>query len=382
MNKRSVRALVEWFSAHARELPWRAAPGRPRDPYAVLVSEAMLQQTQVSRIVERFPKFMSRFPTVESLAGADERDVLALWSGLGYYRRARSLHGAAKMVVDRFNGEMPRTVEELLQLPGVGRYTAGAIASLAYGVAAPIVDGNVARVMLRVHGREARADDREVQPWLWQQAGELARTSADERDMGAAIANEAIMELGATVCLPSPATPRCSACPFAPRCVARTDGSYDRIPLPKLAAKRSTVYCAAAVVHDRDGRVLLEQRGLDGMWAGMWQVPTLAPTDRPPTRGAPAAALGLRATTLKARGSFTHTTTHRDVAFTVYAALSSDACAAGRRWTQRSRLHELGISSAQMRTIELGSNSIITVPAAAARRARPARRAAGSAPGP
>jgi len=376
VNGKHVRALTDWFAANARELPWRAAIGVARDPYAVLVSEAMLQQTQVSRVVERFPRFMARFGTVQELADADDRDVLAMWSGMGYYRRARNLHAAAKMIVERFGGRVPRSVDSLRELPGVGRYTAGAIASMAFGEAAPIVDGNVARVLLRVHGRAVRPDDRESQGWLWERAEEVSR--AGLRAAGAGVANEAMMELGARVCLPLPATPRCGVCPLAGVCAAHREGKEMLIPLPKMAAVRRTVYCAAVVVRDARGRVLLEQRGEGGMWAGLWQSPTVEREDRPPTRAEAARGVGMKAAELEARGGFTHTTTHRDVSFVVYAASNLKQASPGLRWRARSRLGELGISSAQMRVIKLGMDDAVTGTVAAGPRQRPVRTAAGS----
>lgn len=354
MDARAIRALTDWFAAGARDLPWRLPIGAQRDPYAVLVSEAMLQQTQVSRVVDLFPRFMQRFPTVHALAAADERDILAMWSGMGYYRRAKNLHAAAKMIVERFGGKVPRDTDSLLHLPGVGRYTAGAIASLAFGEAAPIVDGNVARVLLRVHGREARADDRALQPWLWQRAADIAAAGSLIRGAGAA--NEAMMELGATVCLPPPATPRCEACPLAPGCAARVNRSFDRIPLPKAAAKKSAIHCAAVAIQDSRGRILLEQRGHGGMWAGMWQAPTLERTDRPPTRAELARAVGLKAADLSPRGTFTHITTHRTIEFAVFAAAWPSAGRPARgEWCEPAELASRGISSAQNRILKMAA---------------------------
>lgn len=362
VNSRTIDALARWFRANARTLPWRGPIGEQRDPWAVLVSETMLQQTQVSRVLERFPRFMRRFPTAQALAAAPEHDVLAEWAGLGYYRRARNLHAAARMIVDRFEGVVPRTVEALLELPGVGRYTAGAIASIAFGDAAPIVDGNVARVLLRVHGREVRADDRAIQPWLWEHAAKLAAAGA--KGMGAGVVNEALMELGATVCLPAPAMPRCESCPLRAACAAHSAGTQSRIPLPKAAASRRAVYCASAVVVDARGRVLLEQRGDDGMWAGLWQTPTIERTDRAPTRAQLARTLGLAAAELHACGGFTHITTHREVEFAVYGVQWSSAARNRTRkgtWVEPVRLHEFGMSNAHKRVLELALTPPVTV---------------------
>lgn len=348
-------ALSRWFRANARTLPWRGPIGAPRDPWAVLVSETMLQQTQVSRVLERFSRFMRRFPTAQSLAAAPEHDVLAEWAGLGYYRRARNLHAAAKMIVDRFDGLVPRTLDDLLVLPGVGRYTAGAVASIAFGDAAPIVDGNVARVLLRVHGREARIDDRETQRFLWEQAAKLAAAGAKGRQ-GAGVVNEAIMELGATVCLPAPAMPRCDSCPLRVACAASRAGTQSRIPRPKAAAERRTVYSAAALIVDARGRLLLERRGDDGMWAGLWQPPSIERSDRAPTRGELARSLGRAAAELKVCGGFMHMTTHREVEFVVFRVQRSLAAAARTpkgTWVEPVRLHEYGISNAHKRVLSM-----------------------------
>ncbi|MFG0315432.1 MAG: A/G-specific adenine glycosylase, partial [Phycisphaerales bacterium] len=194
-----TRALEAWFRASARELPWRTDT---RDPYRSLVSELMLQQTQVSRVIEKFGPFLERFPTVEALAAAPEDDVLAAWSGLGYYRRARLLHACAKAIVEHHDGVVPDSLDDLLELPGIGRYTAGAIASMVFGQRAPIVDGNVARVLLRVHNKPVPQTEKTTIDWAWQRAEELVGACDDP-----AVFNEAMMELGATVCVPK--GPRC-----------------------------------------------------------------------------------------------------------------------------------------------------------------------------
>jgi A/G-specific adenine glycosylase len=267
---RIVEPLVAWFANAKRDLPWRDLPAGRRDPYRTLVSEAMLQQTQVSRVVEKFRAFIERFPTVDALAAADERDVMTQWAGLGYYRRARNLHAAARHVVERCGRTFPSDVEGLLELPGVGRYTAGAIASLALGRPAPIVDGNVARVMLRVQGRDLDPQAPATTAWAWEQAATFA-SAAGER---AGEANEALMELGATVCTPG-ANPSCGACPLSERCEARRLGVQDRIPKPKKAKAPTKWWMAVLVIRDDQGRLLCERRGPEGLWAGLRQPVTL-----------------------------------------------------------------------------------------------------------
>ncbi len=371
---RVVRAVAAWFRVHARPLPWRTTP---RDPYAALVSEAMLQQTQVSRVVEHYGRFMTRFPTLAALAAADERDVLALWSGLGYYRRARSLHAAAREIVVRFGGEVPREASELATLPGIGRYTAGSIASIVFDRPAPIVDGNVLRVLLRVNGRDLNPTAAATAAWAWGEATHLAE-AAHARGAGLAGAcNEGLMELGATVCVPPPGQPRCEACPLREVCGARAKGTQGRIPRAKAVRAPITVRCAAVVITDPRGRVLLEQRSQQGMWAGMWQCPTLERTGdsagadilsarakrpRTPVLFSPgdisafARLRGATGTPVRV-GSFIHHTTHRTFHFTVYSARAA-ACTrknAGRLWRKPDDLAGLGMSNATKRVIAIAT---------------------------
>lgn len=343
--------VSRWFAEHARPLPWRAPAGL-RDPYVSLVSEVMLQQTQVSRVLERFDAFLTRFPDVQTLAAAPEADVLALWSGMGYYRRARGLHAAARTIVVRHGGRVPRDVRDLRQLPGVGRYTAGAIASMVYGDLEPAVDGNVARVLLRVEGREV--EQQEGARWAWARAGSLVRT-AGAVGVGAGVLNEGLMELGAVVCLPRGT--RCDICPLLPVCRAAKRGRQERIPSPKARAARQALYCAAVVLEDHRRRVLVEQRGDRGMWAGLWQVVTLESRVNELEQDELKAALGIEG--LARVEDFTHVTTHRDVRFAVWRCPRLSAAQAkrvisyrpGAVWMSREEVAKLGISSAQQRVL-------------------------------
>lgn len=306
-------AIERWFAQAARDLPWRDGLPGSRDPYRALVAEAMLQQTQVSRVVEKFGPFLKRFPTVQSLAHAGEADVLAMWSGLGYYRRARNLHAAAKAVVQQFGGEFPRSPAELQSLPGVGRYTSGAIASIALGIAAPIVDGNVARVLLRIHGRAAASDDRSVQDWLWTEAQQLVTAATSPGAL-----NEGLMELGATVCLPAPATPRCTACPVQSQCTAHARKQELEIPLPKSRTVRKDMLCRVARVVRADGALLVEQRPEKGMWGGLWQAVTLEGKSALPTAAALAKAIGISSRELGPADTQEFLATHRRVELHVH----------------------------------------------------------------
>jgi len=250
--------LETWFAGAKRELPWRKKGRSKRDRgYRTLVAEAMLQQTQVSRVVERFGPFMKQFPNIEALAQAKEQEILALWQGLGYYRRARHLHAAAKMVVEEFNGVVPDSIDDLLRLPGVGRYTAGAIASIAYQHPEPIVDGNVTRVVARLLALEAPTESREAQRMIWDEATRFVERASHPADF-----NQAFMELGSTVCLPRGA--RCEACPITDACRAKARNRVDQIPAPKKPANQREIYAASIVVRKGD-RLLLVQRPAQGI---------------------------------------------------------------------------------------------------------------------
>ena len=247
------RRLLAWYDRHARDLPWR----RTRDPYAIWVSEIMLQQTRVAAVIEHYHEFLKRFPTVETLASAREASVLAVWSGLGYYRRARMLHAAARKVVRELGGEIPRTTAGLRELPGIGRYTAAAIASIASGERAAVVDGNVERVLQRLTGE--RLDGEHV----WRAAEELLapRRPGDF--------NQAMMELGATVCLPR--GPLCLMCPLQELCETRGELSVAGKAAPQ--EKREIHYA----LNCRDNKVFLVQRPQNvSLMPGMWELPELA----------------------------------------------------------------------------------------------------------
>jgi A/G-specific adenine glycosylase len=244
-------ALLRWYSANRRDLPWR----RTRDPYAIWVSEIMLQQTRVAAVIDYYERFMREFPTVEALAAAEEDRVLAAWSGLGYYRRARNLQAAARKIVDELKGEVPKTSDALRELPGIGRYTSAAIASIAFGEPVAVVDGNVERVLERLDG-VARSGES-----VWTRAQELmASKSAGDW-------NQAMMELGATVC--TPIAPRCDACPVRSWC--KLPGHDVR----KAQGARKKKELAFGLVV-RGERVYLQQRSKsDSLMAGMWDLPAI-----------------------------------------------------------------------------------------------------------
>jgi A/G-specific adenine glycosylase len=237
-----TRRLARWYRANARALPWRAT----RDPYAVWLSEVMAQQTTLEVVTPRWIRFRSRFPSVEALARAPERDVLAEWSGLGYYARARNLHRAAKAVARA--GTFPRTLEGWRALPGVGAYTAAAVSSICFGVPEPVVDGNVVRVLCRLHG--LRLDPKA--PATLARVRALARPLVPARSPGDH--NQAVMELGALVC--TPRAPRCGACPLRPLCRAAARGTPEAFPRAATRVPPKTIHLVGAIV-ERDGKILL-----------------------------------------------------------------------------------------------------------------------------
>ncbi|MDX1645671.1 MAG: A/G-specific adenine glycosylase [Longimicrobiales bacterium] len=246
-------ALLAHYDRHGRDLPWR----RDHDPYRVLVSEVMLQQTRVETVLGYYEPWLERFPTVAALAAADEEEVLKAWEGLGYYRRARNLHRAARVVRER--GEMPTTFRGLRELPGVGEYTAGAVASIAFGRLVPAVDGNVRRVLARLFDV---ADPKSA--WLRDTADRLV----DPERPGDW--NQALMELGATVC--SPRSPACPACPLGAWCAAREAGTQLERPAPTQRRSAPAARFALAVLQ-RGGRVLVEKRPREGLLGGLWALP-------------------------------------------------------------------------------------------------------------
>ncbi len=254
--------LLAWYKANKRSFPWRDHP----DPYAVWVSEIMCQQTRVETVIPYFETWMKKFPTVKALAAATEHDVLNEWEGLGYYTRARNLHKAAKVVVDKFKGELPRNLDELQSLPGIGRYTVGAIASLAFRMDEPTLDGNIRRIFSRLFDMEEYADSQEGEKILW----ELAAKNLPEGRAGDY--NQALMDLGAMVCLPK--NPRCLLCPLMTLCKARENGTQELRPAMKPKKQIPTYIYAAAVIVER-GRVLLSQRPRDGLLGGMWEFPNV-----------------------------------------------------------------------------------------------------------
>jgi len=253
--------LLRWFRAHARDLPWR----RRRTPYRVWLSELMLQQTRVETVIPYFGRFTAEFPDFRSLAAAPRDRVLKLWEGLGYYARARNLHAAARRVADEHGGELPSSLDALRELPGIGPYTAAAIGSLAFGLPAAVVDGNVIRVLSRITALE----DDVSRPATRARLQALADRLLSRRAPGAF--NEAMMELGATVCMPR--APACGRCPVRALCRARAEGDPQAYPRKARRAAVPHKHVGAALTVNRAGKLLIAQRGEHGMLGGMWEFP-------------------------------------------------------------------------------------------------------------
>jgi len=287
--------LVAWQRDYGRhDLPWQGGD----DPYPVWLSEIMLQQTQVETVVPYFRRFLTCFPDLRALAAADEEAVLSLWSGLGYYSRARNLHAAARRIALAHGGRFPEDVEAIRALPGVGRSTAAAIAAFAFGHRCAILDGNVKRVLSRIFAVDGWPGEKAVENRLWR----LAESLLPEDDIRAY--TQGIMDLGATVC--TRASPRCGACPFEDDCLANRQGRQRELPGPR-PRKALPEKAAGMLVLLRAREVLLEKRPSSGIWGGLWSLPECAETDDPLTA---ARRLGLEADAAEALPAISHSFTH------------------------------------------------------------------------
>jgi len=272
-----VAPLLNWFAANARDLPWR----RTLDPYAIWVSEIMLQQTQVKTVIPYFERWMRELPTIEALANASSEKIHKLWEGLGYYTRVRNMQKAAQVIMEKHGGEFPRQFESVLALPGIGRYTAGAICGIAFNQPTPILDGNVIRVLTRVFGIREKAREKETNARLWQLAESLVGAAVDckfrisnfKSLAGPCSAlNQSFMELGATICTPK--QPKCEICPVTQLCIARRKCIVER--LPNLGERvTSTARRFVACVIENNGAILVRQRP-DGVVNGyLWEFPNV-----------------------------------------------------------------------------------------------------------
>jgi A/G-specific adenine glycosylase len=344
------RRLLAWFDRHRRDLPWR----RSRDAYAIWVSEVMLQQTQVATVIPYYQRFLARFPCVADLAAADEQEVLRHWEGLGYYRRARSLHRAARVLVTEYRGELPDDPEVWRQLPGIGRYTLGAILSQAFDRRLPIVEANSQRLLCRLFTLREPPPATAAQKRLWQLAEAIlpARRAGDF--------NQALMELGALVC--TPAAPACERCPLARHCRARQLGIQDQLPM-RAPAPLAEHLDEVAVVVRRGDKVLVVQRPADARrWANLWEFPHDV-LQAGETHETAAARILAEATAVKADvGTELATVRHGVTRFKITLVCLAAAFRGGRfrcgqyqqgRWVAPPRLAELPFSTPQRRLARL-----------------------------
>lgn len=332
--------LLAWFDRHGRhDLPWQ----HPRSAYRVWLSEIMLQQTQVTTVIPYFRRFMQALPTLPDLAAADEDRVLALWSGLGYYRRARFAHQAARTCVEKHDGQLPRDFDALEALPGIGRSTAGAILAQAHGLRFPILDGNVKRVLTRYHGIHGYPGSSPVARELWQLAW--------QHTPGERVADytQAIMDLGATLCTRT--RPHCESCPLAAGCIAHRDGLTARLPERKPAKALPQRRTVMLLLLDPEGRILLEKRGPQGVWASLWSLPE----SRDGAHAGEDAAQLADVTQAQTLEAFTHTFSHYRLEITpvlFHGATNRPGIADNDRlrWCSREDLAQLGLP-APIRTL-------------------------------
>ncbi|MEM6792528.1 MAG: A/G-specific adenine glycosylase [Acidobacteriota bacterium] len=334
----SAQLLLEWYRRQKRDLPWR----RSRDPYAIWISEIMLQQTQVVKVVPYFENFLERFPTVEDLAAAPIDEVLALWSGLGYYRRARLLHRAACELASE-GRSLPRTAEELQKLPGIGAYTSAAIASIAFGEVVPVLDGNVERVAARRLALPEDPKKSAVKKKLLREVSGLV----DANHPGDS--NQALMELGATVCRPQ--SPTCLLCPIEEDCLGK--GNPEAYPPPRKRRAKQSVIFHIALVRREEGILLVRRSQAAELFAGMWELPTLETSGKPLGQREAAQlygkAYGGRWTIEASVGSASHGITHRSITAHVHPAAveAGDRISEGPEaaWVQLEDLGGYAVSS-------------------------------------
>jgi A/G-specific adenine glycosylase len=347
----TVRALLAWYEAERRDLPWRYGPRKKADPYRVWLSEIMLQQTTVKAVVPYFQKFVARWPTVSALAAAQLEEVLQQWAGLGYYSRARNLKACADAVVRDYGGEFPRAENELLKLPGIGPYTAAAIAAIAFGEKATPVDGNVERVVSRLFAV------RQPLPGAKPEIRRLAATLTPQRRAGDFA--QAMMDLGAEICTPK--KPSCLVCPVQQDCSASAQNLAELLPLRGAKAARPSRYGIAFLVQREDGAVLLRQRPEAGLLGGMLEVPSTPWGDVVPIRKEAMRSAPITAAWLPVPGAVVHVFTHFRLELIVYRALvpidasftlwaEQERC----RWVQRRDLHAQALPSVMKKVIAHG----------------------------
>jgi A/G-specific adenine glycosylase len=338
-EKRLQKRLTGWYHRNKRDLPWR----KTCDPYRILVSEIMLQQTQVATVIPYYLRFIRTFPTVASLARSPLQNILKLWEGLGYYSRARNLHRAAQDIHEQWIDQVPSTVEGLSSLPGIGRYTAGAVASIAFGVTAPVLDGNVRRVLCRIFAIRKDPRNAVVQERLWR----LAKDLLPKRNVGDF--NQALMELGATVCLPR--TPSCSVCPVRESCRAHRLGLQNRLPV-RIEGRAIPHHKISVVLIQNGQSLLIGPRPERGLLAGLWSFPEMDGLKSTTSRGIEREVenrFGLKAALLRPLEPVTHTFSHKRITYYPFlfeCASPPDRLPGSWRWIPTRKIEDFPLPTA------------------------------------
>ncbi len=317
------RKLLAWYRTEKRKLPWRLS----KDPYSILVSEIMLQQTQVDTVIPYYERWLKKFPDFETLAAADEATVLKFWQGLGYYRRAKMLHQTAKAVFEIHAGKLPSHPAELLNLPGIGRYTAGAIASIAFDAKAAIVDGNVIRIITRINAIKDNTAEKSTLEKIWQIAGDWL----PEKNTGDF--NQAMMELGATICKPQ--NPDCERCPVAKYCDAQKTGTPENYPFKNPGAKITKLKEFAFFMRDKQKRILVKKQRKGERWADLWTLPHFQKIEDGLT------VLGLEKNQIKKLRRDKHAFTRYSITLeTFHATAQGKACNPGMEWMHEKEIRK------------------------------------------
>jgi|MudIll2142460700_1097286.scaffolds.fasta_scaffold10302_2 A/G-specific adenine glycosylase len=328
-NKNIQRNLLKWYRKNKRDLPWR----RTTDPYAIWVSEIMLQQTQVATVIPYYKNFLKSFPSVRNLARADLSRVLKVWEGLGYYSRARNLHRASQIVSNHYHGEIPDQLKDLRTLPGIGRYTAGAILSIAFNKEAPVLDGNVKRVLSRLFAIAGSPVRGQTEGLLWHLSESLLPKGH------ASSFNQGLMDLGATTCTPK--EPRCSQCPLRDLCKGMASGDPERFPAKPLKKKIPHIEAVSAVIL-KNGRVLLQQRPPEGLLGGLWEFPNWPVEGKKDLKkylkGKVKSEIGLEVKSNEPIGSFQQTFSHFKLTLQVFRCLHHRGKTKGE-WVSTQDLH-------------------------------------------
>ena len=362
-NSQLVSALLDWFAAHARDLPWR----RTRDPYAIWVSEIMLQQTQVKTVIPFWNRWLRELPTIAAAAQADSAKLHKLWEGLGYYTRVRNLQKAAQVIVEKHGGKFPEKFEAVLALPGIGRYTAGAIGSIAFNQPTPILDGNVIRVLTRLFGIAENPKEKQTNARLWQLAEDLVvravlcppRRGEDTAPYRCSYLNQSLMELGALVCTPRNA--QCLLCPLQELCVAFAENRVEELPnLGKREAATARYFLAFAI--ECGGKFLVQQRPTGVVNAHLWEFPNVEITGtKPAAEAAFQKIFGLKPKTVQPLRTVKHSITRYRITLEAFSvSLAKRPATANGHWLAPAEFDSLAFSSAHKKLASAAAKSILS----------------------